>query len=223
MGAIGFEAEHELGLRERKKQRTRETIARVALGLFSRQGFHETTIKQIADAADVSPRTVSAYFPAKEDLAFAGHEVAFDALERRLAERRDGETVADGLRDWLGLMVSDEPAERERRRQLRAIVEADPALRTYERGLMERVEEIIAAAVAVDLELGPDDLLPRMVGAATIAALDALGREAKSRHRGGDEALRHEALALLDDAMTFIGAGVQGLATRRGVGRATGR
>ena len=58
------------GLRERKRVRTRITIARAALELFDRQGFQETTIPQIAEAADVSPRTVSAYFPHKEELAF---------------------------------------------------------------------------------------------------------------------------------------------------------
>ncbi|MCX6480141.1 MAG: TetR family transcriptional regulator [Mycobacterium sp.] len=55
-----------LGLRERKKQRTRATIVDVAAGLCSRQGYENTTVDQIAEAADVSPRTFSRYFPNKE-------------------------------------------------------------------------------------------------------------------------------------------------------------
>ncbi len=58
------------GLRERKKAKTRDTIVRVALGLFAEQGYGQTTIAQIAEGADVSPRTVSTYFPAKEDIVF---------------------------------------------------------------------------------------------------------------------------------------------------------
>ena len=93
--AISDEA---LGLRERKRLRTRTTIARAALELFDRQGFHETPIAQIAEAADVSPRTVSGYFPHKEDLVFPDSEEAFQSLDHRLRERPPEETAADALR-----------------------------------------------------------------------------------------------------------------------------
>lgn len=56
------------GLRERKKQRTRETVRREALRLFELHGYAQTTIDQIADAADVSPRTFFRYFPTKESV-----------------------------------------------------------------------------------------------------------------------------------------------------------
>ena len=48
------------GLRERKKQRTRETIARAAHELFAERGYHATTLPDIAEAADVSTRTIFA-------------------------------------------------------------------------------------------------------------------------------------------------------------------
>src|SRR5437879_7270373 len=55
------------GLRERKKLKTKEAIQREALRLFQEQGYDETTIEQIAAAAEISPSTFFNYFPTKED------------------------------------------------------------------------------------------------------------------------------------------------------------
>lgn len=202
--------EEPLGLRERKKLRTRETIARVALELFAERGFQETTIREIAERADVAPRTVSMYFPVKEELVFTDHGVLFDELERRLESRSADETAADALRAWIVAVLADDQAELDKTRCQRQIIESDHALRTYERGLTERAEQLIAAAVATDLGLPTDDLVPRMVGAATMAALDALADDAVDADLPPAE-YRRRALELVDQAMTFIGAGIRGL------------
>ena len=72
-----------VGLRERKKRQTRRAIAGAALRLFAERGYEETTIADIAEAADVSPRTFFSYFPSKEDVVFA-------EIDERLAEVREG-------------------------------------------------------------------------------------------------------------------------------------
>jgi AcrR family transcriptional regulator len=60
-----------LGLRERKKARTRAAIQEHALDLFRRQGYAATTIEQIVAAADVSESTFFRYFPSKEHVVLA--------------------------------------------------------------------------------------------------------------------------------------------------------
>jgi AcrR family transcriptional regulator len=202
-----------LGHRARKKLQTRKAIADAALELFTDQGFHETTIEQIARRADVSPRTVFGYFATKEDLVFLHYEEFAADLTQALEQRPQGETAADALRAWLlSLVEAPEAGELEESRCLREMIDGDPELRAHERGLMLRAEAIIATAVAVDLGVDDDDLVPNMVGAATIAALDAVGRAIKDVP---PESVEREARVLIDDAMEFIGAGIRGLAGGR--------
>ncbi len=211
--ATGSETPTELGLRERKKLRTRETIIRVALDLFAKQGFADTTIRQIADAAEVAPRTVSAYFPVKEQLVFHDGEETLTSLRARLTtERGPTETAVDAMRGWIAEHITASEMDVAAARCRRELVESDEALRTYERGQMARLEQIVAEAVAVDLALPADDLIPHMVAAATVAAFDALGRELKQQHADAD--VFAQARSLIDDAMTFVGGGVQALAAR---------
>lgn len=65
-----MDASEEPGLRERKKTRTRETVRREAFRLFELNGYAQTTVDQIAEAADVSARTFFRYFPTKESVLF---------------------------------------------------------------------------------------------------------------------------------------------------------
>src|SRR5262249_32023350 len=89
------------GLRERKKKQTRETIAEVALALFAERGYEHTTLADIADAADVSRRTIFAYYDSKEDILLCEEATFFDELKRRLDERPDGVTTVDAIRAFL--------------------------------------------------------------------------------------------------------------------------
>src|SRR3954451_14497695 len=91
----------ELGLRERKKLRTREAIATVALDLFAKRGYQQTTVAEIAEAAEGSKGTLFAYFPAKEEIVFADTSPSRDQLCHELPQRSKGPTAVDTLRAFV--------------------------------------------------------------------------------------------------------------------------
>lgn len=99
------------GLRERKKRRTRHAIATAALRLFAERGYEETTIADIAAAADIAPRTFFGYFPSKEDVVFAEIDDRLAEVAERLADRVPGEspiqTIRRGVVDVLEAIVSE--------------------------------------------------------------------------------------------------------------------
>src|SRR4051794_25769700 len=87
------------GLRERKKRQTRETIADAAMELFKARGFDAVTVADVARAADVSPKTVFNYFPAKEDLVLHGGQERRAALIEAIRSRRPGTSLVKPFRN----------------------------------------------------------------------------------------------------------------------------
>ncbi|WP_433180226.1 TetR family transcriptional regulator [Actinoallomurus sp. CA-150999] len=87
-----------MGLRERKKLKTRRAIAEAALRLFAERGYEETTIADITEAADVSPRTFFSYFPSKEDVVFAEIDERLAEVREGVARRPAGETPLESMR-----------------------------------------------------------------------------------------------------------------------------
>ncbi|MFE2289746.1 TetR family transcriptional regulator [Streptomyces sp. NPDC059452] len=86
------------GLRERKKQRTRDDLLRAALELFTTQGYEETTVDEIVEAVDVSQRTFFRYFANKEDTTFAVQEMVESRFIAELRGRPAEEAPFEAMR-----------------------------------------------------------------------------------------------------------------------------
>src|SRR3954471_11315301 len=89
------------GLRERKKQRTREQIAEAARELFSERGFDRVPVAEIARAADVSEQTVFNYFPTKEDLVYWRLGAFEEEMLATIRNRPEGESVLGAFRTFV--------------------------------------------------------------------------------------------------------------------------
>jgi AcrR family transcriptional regulator len=193
------------GLRERKKQQTRDKIANVALDLFAQRGYEQTTLAEIADAADVSTRTIFAYFQTKEDILFCDEPAFIVALEQALTNRPEGATTIDALREFIGGRdMADENLLRRKK-----IVAESGSLRVAERARFAQVEELIAQSIARDLDAQPGDVRPTLVAASMTAAFTTM-RDRIEADTG--EPLTHEqAMALLDEVLEFLRGGLDGL------------
>ena len=197
------------GLRERKKQRTREAIVDAALRLFDERGFGETTIADIAEAADIAPRTFFGYFPSKEDVVFADFPADFDALAERLRGRDEDETAIDALRAFIAEVLEQAELADERELCRKRIIKQSEALDAHRRALMGRMEDMLAEAVARDFGNRPGDLRPPMIASAAVAALGSLDKTGISDL--DSPPTKEEALAMIDQALIFLQGGLEAL------------
>jgi AcrR family transcriptional regulator len=201
---------------ERRKQRTRALIRETAWELFAAHGYDATTIKAIADAADVAPRTVTVHFPAKDDLLFADDDYfGADRLEQWLAARPPGQPALETLRQWMIETIDDISSSRAgraglywRARALRAgLIDENDRLRGLARASYAPAERLLAAAIADDLHVQPDELAPRLAAATAVTGLRELydSREARSL---GPEPTGADLIQLVNQVIDYASAGL---------------
>jgi AcrR family transcriptional regulator len=157
-----------VGLRERKKQRTRGTIVDAAVHLFVEQGYAETTIVDIAAAAEVAPSTFFNHFASKLDLVFGLLDAIIASAERRILQRELDESATDAILSWvLEDLAAVERPYTTAMRYGPQIIESDIELQSAERLRVARLEDIFAEAYARDLGESPHGVPARVM--ATIA------------------------------------------------------
>lgn len=185
------------GLRERKKQRTREALLHAALQLFTTQGYDRTTVDEIVEAVDVSQRTFFRYFANKEAIAFAVQDAVDARFLTELRQRPASEPPFEAMRRavgnaWDGIAedVEDEAMLELRIRTYR-MIESTPALlaahirRTI--GLEQQAAALIAEREGIDVEADPR---PRVAVAAFSGVMRLTGQLWGRRQDAGVEALR---------------------------------
>ena len=194
-----------LGLRERKKQLTRASIADATLQLAVEKGMEQVTIEDIARAAFVSARTVSNYFSCKEEaVAAAGRNLA-DTIDEDLARRPSGEAALESMRrvtvDFIASLTDEElHAQREKRR----LGERYPAIKAYLMARYDLTEDLVRAEIASRSGADVDDTYPWLLAAAAVAAV----RVTSTRWANSD-ADRHELMTMMEYAFDQLQGGLQ--------------
>ncbi|MEW1641557.1 helix-turn-helix domain-containing protein [Streptomyces sp. NPDC091219] len=137
-----------MGRRERKKAATRQALADAALELFLEHGYDQVSIRDVAEAADVSTTTLFKHFPSKEALVFDLDADQEAALVTAVRERAPGTSVPRALRDHLlgALFFSAEGSEQ--LATFHRLVRGTPALTEYHRRMWMRHQHAVAAVIA---------------------------------------------------------------------------
>lgn len=160
-----------MGIREAKKERTRELLLSAALDLIARQGFEQTTIMKIADAVQVSSRTVLRYFPTKEDVVVAWVDDEFGVLLEKLAAWPADATPYCAMAGAMRAAVASYEARNEFFLMIEKAIAASPAMRARKVALSSALVTELSIVLARRMKLCPEaDLLPELIAGTVVAA-----------------------------------------------------
>ncbi|PRY38785.1 TetR/AcrR family transcriptional regulator [Umezawaea tangerina] len=203
------------GLRERKKLMTRQAILDVAAGMFAERGYDNVTVAEIADAVNVSAKTVFVYFPTKDDLVFHGEDEVRDRMVATIRDRPSGQTPLDAMGRWIREELSG-PKAVDGLERLRATVGDSVVLRSRMRLMWERFEDAVADLLAEETGADRHAPEPRVVAAQLVLVYRLLASEEVLGHlRSRPRARRRAAFAeWLDVSLRLAGAGIGDYARR---------
>jgi mycofactocin system transcriptional regulator len=186
---------------------THDEIASVALELFERRGFDETTVDQIATAVGVGRRTLFRYFPSKNDIVWGDFDWVMDRLRAHFEECGPEVPPMAALRRAVVLSNSYEPSQLPGLRIRMTLITTVPALQAHSMLRYMAWRTTVAELIAERLGQRPDDLLPLTVGGAALGTAMAaftrwVGHPGESLDRCLDEAFE-----LLEHGFAGVEAG----------------
>jgi len=158
-----------VGLRERKKAKTRTLLREQAMRLFREQGYAATTIEQIAEAAEVSPSTFFRYFGTKEDVVLVDDvdPLLVQALSEQPLDRGPIAAVRGAIEATLAQLSDD---DRRRELERHELMTAVPELRMAIMDEFRRTLDMLAGAMAQRYNRSPDDFEMRVFAGAVIGS-----------------------------------------------------
>ncbi|MFB7663922.1 TetR/AcrR family transcriptional regulator [Kitasatospora sp. NPDC056138] len=206
-----------LGLRERKKQRTRDSLVEAAHRLFLVHGYGRTTVDEIAATVDVSQRTFFRYFENKEEVALAvmadAEDFFIECLRRRPAEENPLEAMRASITEaWrsLGSVEHAGPGSVTAALELFELIESTPTLLAAHLRHTAEQERQVAVILAEREGLDPvTDLRPRLLAAVfgAVVRLSHLSWNSDAAsHQGGPDGM----IALIEHHFDQLGPALAG-------------
>jgi AcrR family transcriptional regulator len=209
------------GLRERKKQRTRQALIEAAMRLYRENGYEAVTVAAIAREAEVAPRTFFGYFESKEDVFLSRGDDRLELLVQAIRHRDRRQPILAAVRP---VLLRDREAGRRgqapNRPDLGQLLQ-HPAVRARLRERWNRWEDTLADAIAQDVGAKPGDPEPRVVAAALTGAIRIAAFTAQEHPRQRKE-IAERAFRLLASGLSRYGVGQGQRASRPSTSNSAG-
>jgi AcrR family transcriptional regulator len=139
-----------MGLRERKKAKTRKLISDVARDLFIARGYEAVTVAEIASKAEVAVTTLFNYFPTKESIIFDREDEIDAAIIATIRERKKGQSALDALHKYFLASKLIDPPDKKIFSEFMKLVRSSPELSAYFRGMWGRYANTLAVEIQKD-------------------------------------------------------------------------
>jgi len=188
-------------LRERTRRVVRAELMEVGMALFAQQGYEQTTIEQVAQAAGMSKRSFFRYFPSKEDLVLDNQDAIGEELAEALAARPADEPPWYALRRAFDLIVERMDDRQERSERLLRMLNSTPTLLAGQLARRSRWRDLLAPHLVDRLSADTPELA-RLKAAALAGSALACYEAMQSTWLAAEG--RPSVAALLDSAMTAI-------------------
>jgi AcrR family transcriptional regulator len=195
------------GLTARNKDRTRRELAEAASRLFAERGYTSTTVQDIVQAVDVSPRTFFRYFPCKEDVVTAIASFSIDDVLRFVSEHDPAEPLASVLRAAFTELLASVRSEPDAARSFQRTLRETPTLRGRWLEEQRRNRDRLAEALAPWFESEPSPLAAHLAAGIALVVVDEV------MALWADQPSVPDPLELLDQAFDALG---ESLLTRLG-------
>ncbi|GAB7104082.1 TetR family transcriptional regulator [Streptomyces phaeofaciens JCM 4814] len=191
----------QLGLRERKKIKTREAIRTATYALIKEQGYDATTIDQIAERAEVSPSTVFRYFPTKEDIVLTDEydPILLEELRSRPADEPWTDSIRYVMREAVRTGVEEDAEVARLRTHLMVQV---PAVRSRMMQSMSVTGRMLCTAIAERTGSDPDSLEVR------VYAMSLIGGLMETSLYWAENDHRDDFASLVDRTLTVLARGL---------------
>lgn len=193
-----------------------EEVSEIALRLFVRRGFEQTTLQDVADAVGVSKRTLLRYFPSKNDIVWGAFDEQLQALRARLADSDPTRPMMEVLREAVVAFNDYGEAVLPELRDRMTLITSVPALQAHSMLRYADWCAVIAEFVARRLRLGREHQIPQVIASA------ALGT-AMATYRCWVVDPDLDLLAALDEAFRLLAAGFDAKALGAGGSAHAGR
>ncbi|QTD43013.1 TetR family transcriptional regulator [Sporosarcina sp. Te-1] len=195
------DAEQKVGLRERKKAKTMANVQTHALRLFRENGYHETTVEQIAEAAEISPSTFFRYFATKEDVVLSDNydPLLVDAFENQPADLNLLQAVRNAMISGVNEITED---EWETIRQRNQLIMAVPELRAATLKNLTQMMQLLTQIAAKRVGRNSEDPAVRTFAGVVVGVNISLMEYSA-------EVSKFEFTKLLDEALEVVGNGLK--------------